>query len=208
MKSMNGVSNAQAVGTTRRPATPEFAELNQLFTSLTTSGALEVEVNLSGDGPRSVLFAENPALFNDTTAAEMRRFREILRLSPSVRQFTIRKGRLPRRRNEIAVQTRSLAGTLASLAAEIDVPPDHIERGLTFPTVQRVSDSLPHVNVRTGDRPPRDAFAAVRRGRTWYWVEDSDFASKRVLSFISVVLSLVTRGEEAADPVLTISTSR
>ncbi len=206
VKSMNGVSNGQAVGTARRAATPEFAELNRLFTSLTTSGALEIEVDLSSGGPRTVLFAENPELFSANTAAEMRRFREILRLSPSVRQFTIRKGRLPRQASEIAIQTRSVAGALSSIAAEIEVPADHITRGLTFPTVQRVSDTLPTVAVRTGPRPPRDAFAAIKRGGTWYWVEDTDFASKRVLSFISIMLSLVSRGDDSADPVLTIST--
>lgn len=212
IKSINGVENSQGTGLSRRPASAEFVELTQLFTRLIESGALEIRVDLEADskqtGIRTVLFAENPALFGQDTPADLRRFRQLLRLRSSVQEFVIRKGRLPRRSSEIAIQTRSLAGVLGALASAIDVPQGDIDAGKTYQTVPLpASGALPSAVIRSGPSAPPDAFAAVRRGDTWFWVDDNDYASKRVLSFTTLILSLVSRSGEQADPILTISAS-
>lgn len=215
IQNMNGVMNSQTLGLTRRPATPEFAEVTRLISSLVMTGALEIRVDAvsSGDtglpqGTRTVLFIENPGLFGENSLTELRRLSQLLRLPQSVREFEIRKGQDAPGGNQLAIQTRSVLGVMNSLAASIDVPQADVARGLTFATVQGDLPGLPVARVRSGPIAPRDAFAATRRNGTWFWVDDADFASKRVLSFVALILSLTSDVETQGDPILTISASR
>ena len=53
---------------------------------------------------------------------------------------------------------------------------------------------------------PADAFVAVPYRDFWFWIDDRDVPSKRMLSFIMFVFALVEPGSKDAPPVLTIPT--
>ena len=53
---------------------------------------------------------------------------------------------------------------------------------------------------------PFDSFVAVDYRGTWYWIDDRDYASKRVFSTLMLLLNLVDKGGEVQLPVITIPT--
>jgi hypothetical protein len=61
------------------------------------------------------------------------------------------------------------------------------------------------IRVASGDERPSDAFVSVRfRGR-WFWIDDGDLHSKRMLSFAMLVMSLSAGGSSGTAPMVTVS---
>jgi len=40
--------------------------------------------------------------------------------------------------------------------------------------------------------------------QTWYWIDDKDFASKRLFSFIMFLFTLTDTGEKQGAPIITV----
>ena len=51
---------------------------------------------------------------------------------------------------------------------------------------------------------PDDAFAAVPCRQDWYWIDDKDFPSKRVFSFIMFLFTLIDTRDKQGAPDITI----
>ena len=59
--------------------------------------------------------------------------RRLLRLSPGAAEFTIVSAPLPSSDTEIAVMTLSIIGILQNMAAEVEVPPEHLAQHRAVP---------------------------------------------------------------------------
>ena len=96
---------------------------------------------------------------------------------------------------------------LVELASYIDVPEDDIAEGRVYPTL---SDSHPNVEpliqIYSSKGKPKDAFVAIKYRDGWYWIDDRDFASKRMLSFIMMLFSLTETGPGGTAPIVTVPT--
>jgi hypothetical protein len=110
----------------------------------------------------------------------------------------------------LAVQTRSVAEILHSVAASIEVPGEHVKEGLVQvrSVPPEASGSLgPILRIHSSSSAPRQANVAVQHRGWWYYVDDTDLASKRAFLQIQMLfmtrLSEATRGAQAA-PLLTI----
>ena len=53
-------------------------------------------------------------------------------------------------------------------------------------------------------RVPEDSFAAVRYRQDWYWIDDKDFPSKKLFSFIMFLFTLTDTGDKQGAPVITL----
>ena len=53
---------------------------------------------------------------------------------------------------------------------------------------------MPLLTIYSGTQPPTGAFAAVRYGRSSFWVDDRDLNSKRVFMFLRMFSSLAETG--------------
>jgi hypothetical protein len=53
-------------------------------------------------------------------------------------------------------------------------------------------------------RAPADACAAVPYNGYWYWIDDTDIASKRTFTFLMILFSLAETGQTTASPVVTV----
>ena len=62
------------------------------------------------------------------------------------------------------------------------------------------------LQIKSSRDRPADAFVAVPYRDFWFWIDDRDVPSKRMLSFIMFVFALVEPRSKDAPPVLTIST--
>ncbi len=58
--------------------------------------------------------------------------------------------------------------------------------------------------VKCSDAKPRDAFVSVEYRGRWFWVDDRDIASKRVISFIMLIFTLTDTGKTEPLPTVTI----
>jgi hypothetical protein len=211
VQSINAVSNSVVTGTHRRPATPEFDAIVGLFDKLVATGALEIRVAAGADSQNwddvhSLIWLESGNNLSAETRDDLARLRHLLGLVESISDYEIKFARTPDRPDIIAIRTRSLFQVMASIAATIDVPAEDVASGRTWPTFASAPQAAPRLTVHNGDSPPADAYAAVRRGSRWFWVDDTDLQSKRALGFVIILLSLTDFGKTPADPVLTIST--
>ena len=110
----------------------------------------------------------------------------------------------------LAMQTRSVAEILHSVAASIEVPGEHVKEGLvqvrSLPP--EASGTLgPILRIHSSSSAPRQGNVAVQHRGWWYYVDDTDLASKRAFLQIQMLfmtrLSEATRGAQGA-PLLTI----
>jgi hypothetical protein len=111
----------------------------------------------------------------------------------------------------IRVLTRSISEIMKDLAGQIEVPQEDVAAGRTpAKLAERTRPTLAvRLAVQISELPPLfldDVFVSVRyRGRS-YWIANTDFGSKRVLSFLLSLLNLAETAPEQALPVITIPT--
>jgi hypothetical protein len=60
------------------------------------------------------------------------------------------------------------------------------------------------VHIHSGTVAPADAYAAVPYKGYWYWIDDTDIASKRTFTFLMILFSLAETGQTTAAPVVTV----
>ena len=208
---VKNIANSTVTGTRRRPADPEFEAIVDLFDTLIGIGALEIRVAAGADSQNwsdvhSLIWLESENNLNAETRDDLSRLRHLLGLAEGIGDYEIKFARTPDRPDIIAIRTRSLIQVMGSFAATIDVPAEDAASGRTWPSFASAPQTRPRLVVHNGDNAPADAYAAVRRGSRWFWVDDTDLQSKRALGFVIILLSLTDFGETPADPVLTIST--
>ena len=63
---------------------------------------------------------------------------------------------------------------------------------------------FPKIAVRHGLLEPRDAFATVRYDGDWFWIDNTDLATKRVFSFVMLLQSLSENSRPGQPPVISI----
>jgi D-lyxose ketol-isomerase len=100
--------------------------------------------------------------------------------------------------------SRSMMQLMVELGACIDVPEEHLDRGMTFraPTGPQETRLM---EIRSARLKPGRAFVAIPYQGHWYWIEEGDFRSKRMLSLLMIFLSMTESGGGAGAPVVTVS---
>jgi hypothetical protein len=204
VQSINGLRNWSANARGATPADVGFSEVLGLLDALRRDGA----VGFGFATKDSVQTAE--LLINAGPKAPLesrvRRLIELLGLDPSERSFRIAFGFGDGARHEIKVYTRSLFEILSSLAALIEVPESDIAAGRTYPSRAAPLGLIPTLAVKHQVLSPEGDFAAVEYQGTWYWVDDTDYASKRVFTGLMLILNVVEKTGQPQLPVITIPT--
>lgn len=205
VRGMNGRYN-RATGVNLRPADAGFEQLAAAMRRIQQSQALGMRIERREGQDVTLLFFKGnaePGLQRDIDTVM-----QLLDLEPPLDEINLTYGAVPRNRQELAVQTRSMLEILIEFADGIDVPAEHISSGRTYPgTLQRLSevgDSTPLAAIHSGPQRPDQAYAEVRYKDTWYWIEDTDVRSKRAFSFMMMFFSLAETGTTPQMPVITV----
>jgi len=107
----------------------------------------------------------------------------------------------------LAIQTKSVAEIMRAAARSIEVPEEHVKAGVVAPSTVMPGDAGPTLRIHSSQSAPSHANVAVEHRGWWYYVDDTDLASKRLFEDIQLLflsrLSEATRGAQSA-PVLTI----
>lgn len=134
--------------------------------------------------------------------------REALKIDAGKWEIALTFGAIPRNSREIAMLSRSMVEILLELGAGAEVPERHVEEGRTMPNLERASGSHPReaplVRIRSSAERPEAAFTAMRYRDRWFWIDDRDYRSKGIFTFLMLLFSLSETGVTAQAPVITI----
>jgi len=205
--SVNGVQNRFGAGARARGADPEFYRLCTAMRRIQASGAIGMRVDRMKDQEWAVMTLARgkvtKAVEQDQSAV-----RQILGLRQDLKEIRVVFGSVPRGDEEIAMITRSMLEILFDLSASINVPPAHVEEGRTPGTRVFETDKpggfRPLIQVLSGAQRPGDAFVAIPYRGQWFWVEDKDYPSKAMFSFLLILLSLTDVDPGKGAPIITI----
>jgi hypothetical protein len=198
VQAINGLRNWSGA----TPAEPAFIEAIDLLTTLRSDGLIGFAFETEGDVRHADLLINAPP--KGPLPAPARRLMDLLGLDPAKRSFRISFGFTAGARDEVKVYTRSLFEILDSLAARIAVPDGDITAGRTYPSGPSRAATIPTLAVRHELVPLRDAFVAVEYRGTWFWIDDNDYASKRVFTGLMLLLNVVEQTGKSQLPVVTI----
>ena len=187
------------------PADPAFNELTEAMERIQRAGNIGIRVEPRQDDG-GVLVVIRRAEADAGPDEDGRRVRALLGLREDANEFEIAYGLVPRKSNEVAVLTRSMMEIMLQLGFGIDLPAEHATAGRVLPGQRQSGEAAaePLVRIRSGTEAPADAYAAVPYKGYWYWIDDTDIASKRTFTFLMILFSLAETGHTTASPVVTV----
>ncbi|MHC4222672.1 MAG: hypothetical protein ACYSUN_01665 [Planctomycetota bacterium] len=207
VKTINGVQNYSGAALLRREEDPKFEELLVRLRKLQMSESVGTRIEKKEKMESSILFFRKDP--DPETMAEGLAVRKLLNLDPETEQFDLVYGALARSKREIAVLSRSMLEMMVELGTQIDVPPQDVKDGRTLPGLRERADDAPAgarlIRVASGNGAPSDAFVTVSYRGHDFWIEDTDFRSKRMFTLLMILFSLAEGGEKGTSPVLTVS---
>jgi len=206
--SINGLRSRQNAGADQRLGDPEYYYLVALLRKIQKSGAIGMRIIKETDQKETtVLFFHRKNISTDIAEARMEMI-QLLGLDPKKQEIKVTYGLIPQVDNEIAMLTRSIMQIMNDLATQIDVPSEHVSDGLTLdsfpPPVGDEAKLKQLIQVRTGPDKPENAYTAIKYEDHWFWIEKSDFRSKRTFSFLMILFSLTETGGKEGLPLVTI----
>ena len=189
-----------------RDADPEFYPLVERLRAIQQSGEIGLRVRKTGDQTAAlVVFGKTG---NSDLQSERAEVRKILGLNPEANEFNVVYGSVAANDREIAMLTRSVIEILNDLASYVDVPAADVEQKRTYqspaPEMANGVPVPPLIRIFSSPQRPDDAFVAVPYGQGWYWIDNKDFPSKRLFSFIMFLFTLTDTGEKQGAPIITI----
>ena len=132
------------------------------------------------------------------------------RVKKILQEYKVSYGALPQNDEEIAILSRSMLSILQELASDIEVPETHVAEQRIAPILVDDAEVAGGVSslirIQSAREEPADAFVAMPYRDHWFWIDDRDFKSKGMFSFLMFLFSLAETGTPQQAPVLTIPT--
>ncbi len=209
LRAINGVYNRSSRPMFARAADPQFYPLLDALRRMQLSEGFDFRLEKRGPEETSFIGFHRkvtPALERD------RQFvRSLLGIKPDAQELTLTFGALPRSDRELALFSRSMLEILLELAGRVEVPAADVREGSTFPAPPTGPGSGPRdqplVKIHSGAEPPANPFVAVRYNGHWFWIDNRDFRSKGVFTFLLLLTSLAQTGVVPQAPVITVPAS-
>jgi hypothetical protein len=206
---INRIPNATTGASSTPEGVPEFRDFLKVVEAmdeLEDSGSLELVRNAKEKSTELLLRVDKEARGTEN----FRDLVELLRLDPDVEFYKIRLGLDNGGGGDIVITTRSVMASMFFVGQSVQIPEEDIlagnahvnrdEYGQPFDW-QLVHDEL--IRIHSSPDRPSNAYAAVRYGKYWYYVKNSDIDSKETLTMLSIVFTLNAGGSSQA-PILTI----
>ena len=203
LDSVNGLRSKSYGGGTAREGDEEFYEFIDLLRKLQMSGNIGMRLEVDKEADETIIIVFHRKNMAPEQQAMMTRLQELLQMDGEAEELTVNYGSLARSSNEIAMLTRSMLQIMIELAVSIDVPQEHVDKQYVNPTMEpgRFKRAL---GVKVSVEEPESSFTAVFYQDHWFYLEHSDFESKRTFSFIMLMFSLTETGGDEGLPVVTI----
>jgi hypothetical protein len=136
-----------------------------------------------------------------------REVRRMLGLREEGGEFRVVYGSSASDDEEIALLTRSILEILIDISSTVEVPPEHVAEKRVNPTTEPEGEGIRGtlIRIHVANERPEDEFASAPYRNRWFWINDRDYGSKKLFSFLMFVMTLTETGGKEGAPVLTIS---
>jgi hypothetical protein len=205
--SINGLKNQETSITGVTPPDPAFLRVLALMREIQLSGAVAMRVQLDGQKQQTTLLTFRSQDIPPETLKQILELRRLLGLDPNASEFKLVFGTSASNDKEVAVVTRSLLQQMTTMATQVEAPAQDVQEGRATPGWDAVSASTNAVRlitIHSSVNKPPDAFAAVNYRAHWFYIDDRDLKSKRVLAFMLMLFTLADTGEKEPLPLITI----
>jgi hypothetical protein len=203
--SINGIQNQFGGPSRTRRADPEFFPLLEKLRNIQTSGVVGLRVKkIDNRDALLMIFRKEP---NKDLQAESIEVRRMLGLKEDATEFKIVYGSIPTSDTEIALLTRSINEVLIDISSTVQVPDKDVTEHRVNPTVEPEGEGIKGnmISILCSEGKPGDGFAEVPYRNRWFWIDDRDYRSKRLFSFLMFVMTLTETGGKEGAPIVTIS---
>jgi hypothetical protein len=208
VQNINGIANRKG-GARGHAAEPEFGPLLAALRRIQVSDSIGLRVEVSKETKREgMVMTFRQKNLSPEVLADLALVKKLLGLRPDLREFKVVYGAVAEGDDVIAIQTRSAFQIMTELGSDVEVPAAHVAERRTYPSIPEPAggpEALPPlVRIQSGTSRPADAFAAIQYRDYWYWIDDRDFRSKGIFTFLMVIMTLAEKDEKAPPPVVTI----
>ncbi len=206
-QAINGLRNHRG-GPNGHPADPEFLEVIRLLKRIQAAGGAGVKLQREKDKEDATIFLFHSRRLTPEIAQDVAEVKRLLRLNPEASEIRITYGADSQGDQEIALHTRSGYQVMIEFSGLVAVPPEHVADhrtyGLVPMTEKNVTGLSEAVVIQSGTERPSDSFAQVKYRGHWYWIDDRNFMTKRLFTFLTILFTLSETGQKIQQPILTI----
>jgi hypothetical protein len=203
---INGIHTRYGGAARQRAADPEFYPLVEKLQRIQHAGEIGMRIQKTADQDTSIIVFKkkvSPAL-----EADVAEVRNILGLDPEAQEFNVVYGSVAANNREIALLTRPMIEILIDLSSYIEVPAASLAEGRTFsspaPELVNGKPVMPLIRILSTPQRPEDFFAAVSYRQDWYWIDDKDFFSKQLFSFVMFLFWFLETDTKQGVPLITV----
>jgi hypothetical protein len=204
--SVNGVRNRYGGAARARPADPEFYPLLERLRRIQDSGAIGLRVQKTNE-TEGVLMSFRGKV-DESVEQDILFVRQTLGLDPSASEIRVAYGSVAKDDKELALLTRSMLEIIIDLASFIEVPAMHVEEKRVIPNMpEELVQGVPVpplIRIHSSSERPGDAFIATPYRNHWFWIDDRDYRSKALFSFLMFIFSLTETGGKEGAPIITV----
>ena len=206
--SINGLRSQISAGSRARSGDDDYYRVVELIRNMQADGATGMQLQRDVLSNETALLIIHKSALDEEGKAALAEFDSLLGLRPDLQEIGVRYGYLPTDDTEITMITYSMLQIIIKLATEIDVPAEHAADGRTVPsaTFSDEGGRRQLVRITSSEDEPENAFVAVKYRDYWYSIDDRDFPSKSVFTFVMILFSLTESGDNARLPIVTIPT--
>jgi hypothetical protein len=209
VSSANGIDNRFGGGGRARGADPEWATVLGAMKRIQAGAGVGMRVERD-TGKELTLLVLHRRDMPAELAADIRLLRRTLGIREDARELSVVYGSVPKSDAELALVTRSMLEILLDLSSAIEAPQEHVSQGIVPPVRRFDSDApggyVPLIRVRSAATPPERAFVAVPYQGHWFWIDETDYASKNAFSFVMIIFSLMDTAPKGG-PLVTVPVS-
>jgi len=209
VESFNGLQNRSTAPGPPREADPAFVQALELMREIQMAGGINLGVAKDKDKDETTVAVFRAANLPPATLEKSAELRRLLGLPTEQLRFRVitSPGRGPE--GDLAIQPRSLLQVMQAVGAFVEVPPEHLAQEWAMPGAATAAEgnSSSRVRIRYARQKPSNSYAAVRYQGHWFWIDQSDWRTKRALALVILLFTLTETGGDERLPVLTIPTS-
>jgi hypothetical protein len=207
--SVNGIYNREGARQPARQADPDFYRLTASLRKIQHSRAIDLRIQETEGKKKTVMIVFRKKDVDPETQAEIRLLKKLLGLNPEYQEFKVVYGALARNDREIAFLSRSMLDIFQEMGSYIEVPEIHAAEKRVLGNFSRNADIDagvdPLMRIQSSKaKVINDAFVAVRYRGNLFWIDDRDYQSKRLFSFMMFLLTLAETGIPSQAPIVTI----
>lgn len=184
-------------------STKKFQSAARLMRRLQDAGQLHFSLEYDIDQQATYLYWAKELEASHEGIAELS---DILELSTDSHRFRIIERGLRTHSNELALETRSLLGTMYALSQSVDPPIEHVRSGeIQLPyTVEGETNQDSWLQVKHSRTPVANAVSQIYYRGYWFYVPRTDWSSKRTFALLTYLFSLQASGAAGTAPMVTV----